>query len=232
MSEEKAIVLCSGGLNSAVAAAVAKREFALAMLHVRFAHRAAEREAELFEKQAEHFSAKFRLLVDMPHFAQIGGNARVDRKLQLEDAMVAGDAQCPSHIPGLVMTLLGVASTWARTINASRIFLGVSENLGPPAPPTGGVYPDYSRDHIELCRQAMDIASPGLGLRLETPLIELSRTEIVKLGHRLKAPIEHTWSCLASGMEPCGRCMGCATRNRGFLDAALPDPILCQPALA
>jgi 7-cyano-7-deazaguanine synthase len=228
MHEEKAIILCSGGLNSAVAAAVARREYAPALLHVRFAHRAAEREAEQFEKQAEHFGAKLKLVVDMPHFGQIGGNARVDRKMQLEDATVVGDAQCPSHVPGLIMTLLGAACTWTRAINAKKVFLGVSENLGPPAPATGGVYPDYSREHIELCRQAMEIASPGLVL--ETPIMELSRTEIVKLGHRLKAPLEHTWSCLASGIEPCGRCMSCATRNRGFLDAALPDPILCQPA--
>lgn len=232
MSEEKAIVLCSGGLNSAVVAAVASREFALAMLHVRFAHRAAEREVDLFEKQAGHFDAKLRLVVEMPHFAQVGGNARVDRTMAVEDALVAEDAHCLSHVTGLIMTLLGVASAWARTISASRIFLGVSENLGPPAPPTGSVYPDYSREHVELCRQAMEIAAPGLGFRLETPLIDLNRTEIVKLGHRLKVPFEHTWSCLASGRDPCGRCIGCATRNRGFLDAALPDPILCQPALA
>ena len=231
MAKGKIVVLCSGGMNSTVAATIAKHSHTLALLHVRFGHRAAEREAELFEKQTEFFGVKDQIIVDMPHFAQIGGNARVNRKLQVEDAMAVGESKANTYIPGLITTLLGVGFTWASAIGATRISLGVSEDLGPPGPRTSSIYHDFSRDHIDLCREALAVASYQNPITIDTPLIDLSRTEIVKLGNRVGAPLELTWSCLSSGNQPCGACVGCATRNRGFLDAGLPDPILCaEPA--
>ena len=233
MATVKAVVLCSGGLNSAVAASIARQSNAglrLAFLHVRFEHRAERREADLFEKQAAFFGAHQKLLVEMPHFAAIGGNARVSPKLQLQDALAIGAGGSNSYIPGLIQTLLGVGFTWASVICASKIYLGVSENLGPPAPRTADMFPDYAREHIELCRHGFSVVAVDRPISIETPLIDLSRTEIVRLGNRLKTPFGLTWSCVSSGRTPCGACVGCATRNRGFLDAALPDPVLCASA--
>ena len=230
MTKEKAVVLCSGGLNSAVAATLAGSDHALALLHVRFGHRAADREAEMFEKQVEFFGPVQHLSVEMPHFATIGGNGRVSRKMQIEDALAIGDGRCSSYIPGMIGTLLGAAFTWASVIGASKIYLGVSEDLGPPGPRTSSIYADYSREHIELFKHAYALASPEKPILIETPVIDLSRTDIVKLGNRLGTPFDSTWSCISSADDPCGACLGCATRNRGFLDAALPDPLLCESA--
>ena len=77
MAKERVLVLCSGGLNSAVTATIASHEHSLAMLHVRFGHRAAAKEAELFEKQADFYGADKKMVVELPHFAMIGGNGRV-----------------------------------------------------------------------------------------------------------------------------------------------------------
>ncbi|MCG8405346.1 MAG: 7-cyano-7-deazaguanine synthase [Phycisphaerales bacterium] len=230
MAKEKAVVLCSGGLNSAVSATIAATEHTLAFLHVRFEHRAASHEAELFEKQTAYFGAEQQLAVNMPHLAAIGGNARLNTEWQIEKVMNIGEGRPGSYIPGLVGTLLNVGFTWASVIGASKVFLGVSEDLGPPAPRLNGMYPDYSREYIELCRHAFSIATPDKPISIEIPVIDLTRTETVKLGVRLGTPFELTWSCISSGTEPCGVCVGCATRNRGFLDAAIPDPILCEPA--
>lgn len=228
MTKEKAVVLCSGGLNSAVTATIALNEHDVALLHVRFEHRAADREAELFEKQAEYFETSQELVVNLPHLAMMGGSARINPDLHIEDVMTIGDGKSSSYIPGLIGTLLNVGFTWASTIGASKVFLGVSEELGPPAPRLSSIYPDYSREYIELCKHAYAIASPYRPITIEMPIIDLSRTEIVKLGNRLGTPFSLTWSCISSGTEPCGVCIGCATRNRGFLDAAIPDPGLCK----
>jgi 7-cyano-7-deazaguanine synthase len=226
MTTEKAVILCSGGLNSAVATSVASKEYAVKLLHVRYGHRAQTKETALFEKQAQFFNVQDRLVVDMPHFAAIGGNARVSRKRQIEDALALGEGTSNCYVPGLIAGLLSAAFDWAWVIGASKVFLGVSEDLGPPAPRTNGLYPDYSREYLQLCGHLFAQASQGKTIGIETPLIDMNRSDIVKLGNRLNTPFELTWSCLSSGTEACGACVGCATRNRGFLDAAVPDPVL------
>lgn len=226
MTKEKAVVLCSGGLNSAVAAKVAATDYALAMLHVKFGHRAAERDAKAFAEQAEYFKPAHQLVIDMPHFSAMGGNGRVSKKIAIEDAMALSEGRCNTNIPGLVHTLIGAAFTWATTLGANRIFLGIAEDLGPPAPRLATLYPEYGREFVELCRHAIAAAHPERPVEIETPLAELTRNEVIRLGMRMHVPLELTWSCIASSSAPCGVCLGCATRHRGFLDAALPDPLL------
>ena len=226
MAKETAVVLCSGGLTSTVVAHAAAQEFNRALLHVNFPHRSAKREATCFDEQVKALSPDKWLTVDMPHFEQIGGNARVSRKMQIEDAMAIGDARSNAHVPGMIGTFIGAAYNWAHTIGASRILVGVVEELGPPAPRLATIYPDYSCEFIELAKQAYEIASPERQFIVEAPLIDLNRTEIVKLGKRLNVPFEWTWSCLSMAEEPCGGCIGCATRNRGFIEAGFPDPVL------
>jgi len=229
-AREKAVVLSSGGLNSAVLASIASADFEPAMLHVRFDHRAAEKEHSLFTQQADFFEARHRQIVEMPHLAALSTSARVNRKKQIEDVLAIAEQDNNCYIPGLVGSLVQAAITWAAELNATRIYLGVSENLGPPGPRTGGVFPDYAREHAQLMQHLVEVALPRRRVVLETPLIELSRSEIIKLGRRLHSPFELTWSCFSSGTEPCGGCLGCATRNRGFLEAAAADPLMLQSA--
>lgn len=228
MAKSKAVILCSGGLNSAVVAAVAQPEYSLAFLHVRFGHRAADRESQFFERLVDYFDPTQHATIEMPHFSSMGGNARVSRKYALEDARAISEGKSNGYVPGLVSTMLSAAYTWANVIGAQKIMIGVSEDLGPPAPRTSTIYPDYAREHIELCNQAFAIASAGKPILVEAPLIDLQRSEIIKLGQRANTPFDLTWSCLSSNEEPCGACLGCATRSRGFVDAGLPDPLLVR----
>lgn len=230
MATEKSVVLSSGGLNSAVITALAAKEGPVAGLHVRYGHRAAEHEAELFDRQCEHFGVRERMVIDMPHFAVMESSARVTRKTQIEDASSLSGAESNCYVPGLISALVSAGASFAHRCGATRIYLGVSENLGPPAPKTSALYPDYAREYIQLCDHMLTVAGGRRAVHLEAPLLELSRAEIVKLGRRLDVPFDITWSCLSSGTQCCGACVGCATRNRGFLDAATPDPILLQAA--
>lgn len=229
MPKEKAIILSSGGLNSAVMTSMAADEHELAMLHVRIGHRAEDHEAGLFERQADHFEAAERLVVEMPHFEQIGDIPRIGRERGGADALTLGETASNACIPGLIGALAQAAFTWAHTNGATKIFLGVCENPGPPTAQTGTALPEYSRDFALLCRHLYAVGAPTRSITLETPLIDMNRADIIRLGRRLQTPFEMTWSCLASDEAPCGNCLGCATRNRGFLDAAVPDPIMLQP---
>jgi 7-cyano-7-deazaguanine synthase len=229
MAKDMAVVLCSGGLNSTVAARVAAAEHSIGLLHVRFGHRAAAKEAECFAAVVEAMQPEKHLAIDMPHFEQIGGNARVSRKLQIEDAAAFGDAVPNSYVPGMMGTMIGAAFNWATVIGATRIVVGVSENAGANVPRLSTAFPDFSREFLELTRQAYEVASPKRPILVESPLIDLSRAEIIKLGLRLGTPIEKTWSCISSNDEPCGACIGCATRLRGFVDAGIPDAHYCEP---
>src|SRR5437868_3930310 len=171
MSKIKTIVLNSGGLNSAVLAWMAAREGPVALLHAQLGHRASETEAELFAKQSHILDASDRLVIDLPHFAAMGGNGRVNRKRAIEDVLALGEGESACYIPGLIGTLLSAAITWAPAINATRIVVGVSEDLSPPGPKTAAVFPDYSRDFIQLFAQATAVAMPYRPIAIEAPLM-------------------------------------------------------------
>jgi len=232
MRHEKAVVLCSGGLNSAVVTSIAKLEHDVSLLHARWGHRCEAKEADLFERFADSLGITERLTIDLPYFPAIGGSARVSKRKPLEDALALSDVATGSYMPGLIAALLAAGFTQAANIKASKIYIGVSENLGPPAPATARLFPDYSREYLQLFNHLFSLATPERAIAIETPVIDLSRADIVRLGNRLNTPFELTWSCMAGTPEPCGRCLGCATRNRGFLDAAVPDPLLRRPAVA
>lgn len=228
MAKDKVIVLCSGGLNSAVVASIAAVDHRPALLHARVGHRTSERELDFFNKLANHLDVTDRLIVDLPYFAEVSGSARFGRKRPIEDAMAIGEGPSNCHIPGLIGALLSAAYTWAWAIDAPAVYVGISENLGSPAPRTNRIYPDFAREYLHLSGHLYDVASKGRSIALEAPLVDLCRADIIRLGKRMKTPFELTWSCVASDETPCGRCVGCATRSRGFLDAALPDPIMMQ----
>src|SRR5262245_32404178 len=191
---DRAVILCSGGLNSAVSAAVAAQDYKLALLHVRYGHRAAEQDAGCFDALADHFNPAERLIIDMPHFAAIGGSARLDAAATIPPYSATRDQLAATFVPGLIGSLLSAAYAWA-----GRVFLGVCENLGPPAPRTAMIWPDYSREYNYYWNHLFSAGSGDASVTLETPLIDLNRADIVRLGRRLEVPFERTWSCIASG---------------------------------
>jgi 7-cyano-7-deazaguanine synthase len=228
---DKAIVLVSGGINSTVAAAVAREQYDLCLLHVGWGHRAAEREAASFESVAGFLRVEQKLSADMSWLTSLGGNSRTSRKLAMEDAASMG-AQSPStFVQGLMPSLLSLAVMWAGGVGAKRIIVGVSEDHGVPGPAIGRVYPDYRREFVQTYNLMLDYARPkGKDLIVEAPLAELSRQEVILLGRRMKVPFEKTWSCYRGNEELCGKCLGCVTRAAGFLRAGVPDPLMLEPA--
>jgi len=228
---DKAVILVSGGINSAVAAAVAREQYAPALLHVTWTHRAAEREKLAFEQVAARLSAEATLTVDLTSQTIFGNNARVSKRQVIEDATTLGHKTPATFVPGLLPSMLGLAAAWAGTIGARRIILGISEDHDAFGPPISELYPDHRIEFLQTYNLMLRYASSAKHpLELEAPLVELSRSEVVQLGHRLNVPFDLTWSCYAGNSTPCQRCHPCTTRAAGFLKAKIPDPLLLQPA--
>lgn len=227
---EKAIVLVSGGLNSAVAAAVAREEYETHLLHVAWGHRSAERELSCFESIAAHLRADRTLVADLGWLSSLAGNSRTSRKLPMEDLSALGRNTPSTFVMGLLPTMLSIAATWAGSVGAKRIILATSEDYNVPGPAIAHLYPDYRREFIQTINLMLQYAkAENAELLVETPLAELTRQEVVLLGRRVKLPFEKTWSCYRNNDEPCGKCLGCTTRTAGFLRAGIPDPLLLEP---
>jgi 7-cyano-7-deazaguanine synthase len=228
---EKAIVLLSGGLNSAATAAVAREQYETSVLHVKWGHRSAERELTCFEAMVAHLRIERPMVADLGWLASIGGNSRTTRKMSMEDISALGRDVPSTFAVGVVPTMLSLAATWAGAIGAKRIIIGTSEDHDVPGPPISQLYPDYRREFIQTFNLMLEYGKPrSRELLVEAPLAEMTRQEVVLLGHRLKLPFEKTWSCYRNNDEPCGKCLGCGTRAAGFLRAGIPDPLLLEPA--
>ncbi len=231
---DKAVVLVSGGVCSAVAAMAAKEQYEVALLHVAWGHRAAEREADAFEAVAGALRTDKTLVAEMPFYTTIGGSSRASKRIAIEDAGAVTNNAPSTFTLGLLPALLSVASSWAAALGASRIIFGVCESQGPGGP-LNLLYPDHRPDFVHAFNLMLNYAKAARrDLKVEAPLIDLGRAEVIRLGQRLGVPFGQTWSCYLGGEAPCGRCLACAHRVAGFAAAALPDPLLTArvPAMA
>ncbi len=230
---DRAVLLLSGGINSTVAAAVAREQYELALLHVAWGHRTAERELAAFQEVAAALRIEQTLVADLSCMAAFGGNARTSRRIAIEDASVVGRSTPATFALGLLPGMLSLAAAWAAGLRASRILVGVSENGGTLPTPISKLYPDRRREFVQAFNLMLHHAKvPDRDLLVEAPLIDLTRAEIVKLGQRLKAPFDRTWTCYANNHTPCHRCIACVNRETGFFQAGIPDPVVLEAARA
>jgi 7-cyano-7-deazaguanine synthase len=224
---DKAVVLASGGINSTVAAAVVREQYTPCLLHINWGHRSAAREASAFQHTATALGAETTMVFQMPDLATFGGNARGSRRMSIEDATTLEKGTPATFVFGLLPTMLSAAAAWAGSLGATRIIIGISEDHGVSGPAISELYPDYRIEFIQTINLMLKYAAPaGRELVVETPLLELTRPEVIRLGMRLEVPFKQTWSCYANTDKPCNRCLGCHTRSSGFLQAKLPDPLV------
>src|SRR5262245_53877176 len=213
------VVLASGGMDSCVTTAVAARECELAMLHVSYGQRTEKRELKAFNEIADFYRAKHRMTASIESLARIGGSSLTDRRIEVSQADLESKAIPTSYVPFRNAHLLSIATSWAEVIGASRIYIGaVAED--------SSGYPDCRPEYYEAFQRVIDTGTkPDTRIEIVTPVIQLRKSQIVKLGAELGAPFELSWSCYKSEDVACGRCDSCALRLRGFREAGLRDPI-------
>lgn len=211
------IALVSGGLDSCVTAALATPEVELAFLHLNYRQRTEKRELVAFTALADHYQIEKRLVVDVAHMHQIGGSSLVDETMPVPEGDADGDLPT-TYVPFRNANLLGVAVAWAEVIGATDIYIGAHEEES--------VYPDCRREFFQAYeRMVATGTAPQTNIRIQTPLIALDKTAIVRRGLEIEAPLHLTWSCYQHEEIACGKCTSCRLRLEGFRQAGAEDPI-------
>ena len=216
---ELAVALVSGGMDSAVVAALVCRDHEPAFLHLDYGQRTEERERRAFEAVADHYGVRRRLVTRIELLRAVGGSSLTDPSLPVPVAKQAGASVPNTYVPFRNTHLLCAAVSWGEVLGASRIYYGAVEE-------DSSGYPDCRERYVaafnELVRQG---TRPESHLRVLAPLIHLSKAGIVREGMRLQAPFHLTWSCYAESEVACGECESCLLRLKGFREAGLEDPI-------
>lgn len=220
MPARKAVILVSGGLDSTTVLALARREgFACHTLSFDYGQR---HRAEL--NAAARVSST---LDDVPHkvvrlnLDAIGGSALTDESIAVPEEATEGIPV--TYVPARNTVFLSIALGWAEVLGALDIFIGVN------AVDYSG-YPDCRPAFIEAFTQLASVATragvEGSRYTIHTPLMDLGKDEIVKLGARLGVDYSQTVSCYQATDDglACGRCDACRLRREGFEKAGLPDP--------
>jgi 7-cyano-7-deazaguanine synthase len=227
--KRKAVVLLSGGMDSCVTAAIASQSHQLALLHASYGQRTEARERRAFDEIADFYGVKDRLMIRLDSFAQIGGSALTDRKIAVpesSDSAVHSSEVPITYVPFRNAHFLSAAVSWAEVIGANAIFVGAVAEDGSGYP---DCRPEYYRAFAELVRQG---TRPETHIEIATPVIAMRKSEIIRRGVELDAPLNLTWSCYQLEDEACGTCDSCRLRLRAFAEAGLNDPIAYRARVA
>jgi 7-cyano-7-deazaguanine synthase len=217
----RAVALVSGGMKSAVMVAASREDYELFFLHVETGGRCAAAEQRAFDRVRSVFGAVESTVVALPHFAEL-----VDHPLYASTT-TAGDADeasglWPGYVPGLMPALIDAAVLYALRKRAERILVGVASDMA-PAGETAAARPDHTREYFQLVNEMTATLLPHHPLSVETPLIDHTLPDVVRLGNRLNVPFEVTWSCLTGREVPCEQCAGCRERTAAFVTSGVAD---------
>ncbi len=214
-----AVVCVSGGMDSAVTAALAAVDHETAFLHVNYGQRTEGRELRAFRALADHMRVTRRLVVDLPALRQIGGSSLTDRSIPVREGEPEPGVVPTSYVPFRNAHLLASATSWAEVLGARALFIGAvwEDSSG---------YPDCRPEFYEAFAELVRLGTrPETALRIVTPVIHLSKAEIVRRGVELGVPFELTWSCYQEEDVACGACESCRLRLRAFAAAGVADPL-------
>jgi len=191
----------------------------VAFLHVSYGQRTEARERQAFNDIADHYGVIARLDASIEHLAKIGGSSLTDKDVDVTEADLDSKVVPTSYVPFRNANMLSIAVSWAEVIGASAIYIGaVAED--------SSGYPDCRPEFYEAFQRAIDTGTkPDTNIEIKTPIIHLTKAEIVLKGVELDAPLQFTWSCYRSEELACGTCDSCALRLRGFEQAGIIDPI-------
>ncbi len=215
----KAIVLVSGGLDSLVSAAVAARDCEeLYFLHVNYGQRTQKKEMESFEAICRHYAPKRAEVISWDWLTRIGGSSLIDTNMEIP-AQDPTDEVPSTYVPFRNANLLCAAVAWAEVLGANSVYIGAVEE-------DSSGYPDCREVFFRAFEKTVETGTKNLiPIKIMTPVLQLSKAEIVKLGLELGAPFEHSWSCYSSNDEACGECESCRLRLKAFAQAGHTDPI-------
>jgi 7-cyano-7-deazaguanine synthase len=221
-ARQKAVVCLSGGMDSCVCAALAARDFEVYAVHFSYGQRTEGRELRSAEEVARIVGVRELMHLKIDLFRRIGGSALTDAAIAVPiasaDESTIGSEVPVTYVPFRNAHFLSAAVSWAEVLGARTVFIGAVEQ-------DSSGYPDCRPAYYEAFNELVKMGTKDGDIRVVTPLIEMRKSEIVRLGVELGAPFHVSWSCYSGEREACGVCESCVLRLRAFREAGAVDPI-------
>ena len=221
MSRDKVVLCLSGGMDSCVCAALAAKDADLYAVHFSYGQRTEARELRAAEQIAKLTGAKDLMRLRTEVFRRIGGSALTDSSIAVPEAGAEeqiGTEVPVTYVPFRNAHFLSAAVSWAEVLGAKRVMIGAVEQ-------DSSGYPDCRPAYYDAFNELIRQGTKAGEIRVETPLIRLRKSEIIRLGVELGAPLDVSWSCYSGDDEACGVCESCALRLRAFREVGRPDPV-------
>lgn len=192
------------------------------LLHASYGQRTEARESRAFSDIADFYEVKDRLAVRLDYFRAIGGSALTDSRIAVPENELAtpGESTIPvTYVPFRNAHFLSIGVSWAEATGAGALYIGAvaEDSSGYP-----DCRPEYYEAFQELIRRG---TRPETKIEIVTPVIRLKKSQIIRRGLELNAPLHLTWSCYQGEEQACGTCDSCLLRLRAFAEAGVTDPI-------
>jgi 7-cyano-7-deazaguanine synthase len=217
---KKAVCLCSGGMDSTIAATMAKRAgYELYLFHVNYGQKAEKKELEVISKIKEALGAVELVSVDIDLFRNLSALTSTDSAIPTGEQVDLNAKATPSTwVQCRNLVFVSLAAAYAEYLGAEKIFVGFNAEEAQS-------YPDNRPEFVERFNFLLPkaVASFSQAPAIEAPLVNMFKREIVKTGIDVGAPLALTWSCYLNGDKQCGVCESCQHRKRGFREAGLAD---------
>jgi len=214
-----AVCIISGGMDSALSAAIAKRDgYKIVAVHFNYGQRTMAKELDSFRAITKELGVIKSYEIDLDFFEQIGASALTDSSIDIPTSGVE-DGVPITYVPFRNGIFLSIASAIGEKHQAQALYIGVVEE-------DSSGYPDCRESYIKAMERAIDLGTRDeTKLKIEMPLVALKKSQIVKKSIELSIPLELTWSCYQSEDKACGVCDSCRLRLNGFEEAGVKDPI-------
>ena len=221
---KKAVVLLSGGLDSATSLYFAKNKgFECVCLIFRYGQRHVK-EIAAAKKIARRARCRWQVVtLSLPW----KGSSLLDREMKIPVATTSQGHHVTSvpntYVPARNIIFLSFALSYAEASGARTIFIGANaiDYSGYP-----DCRPEFYRAFVKAAQLGTKTGIEGFPIKIITPLITKTKARIIKLGMKLRVPYELTWSCYKGALVPCGECESCRFREKGFSEAGIEDPVL------
>jgi 7-cyano-7-deazaguanine synthase len=173
-NKKKAVVLLSGGMDSAVCAAIAMQDgYQVAALHLNYGQKTEAKELECFENLCNHYKIEDKLVVDVSHLSKIGGSSLTDESIEVSVANLESEEIPSSYVPFRNGNILSIAASWAEVTNAEALYIGAMQL-------DSSGYPDCRQEFFDAFEKAINLGNkPETEIRIKVPLIDMTKKDIV-----------------------------------------------------